>query len=123
MKAWRADGCDFFSTFEAMRALLDHVRGGGGPAAIELDTERFYGHFEGDPQRYRGPGELDRIRAQRDCLKIFRERVGDYGQIAPADLEAIDAEVARLIDEAVAEAKAAPPPAPEQLLEDVYVSY
>ena len=33
--------------------------------AIELDTERFYGHFEGDPQRYRGKGELDRIRELR----------------------------------------------------------
>ena len=66
-----------FDTYETMRELLEYVRGGGGPAAIELDTERFYGHFEGDPQRYRGPGELDRIRETRDCLKIFRARVGE----------------------------------------------
>src|SRR5262249_25824843 len=59
MKAWQANGCDFFDTFETMRELLDYVRAGHGPAAIELDTERFYGHFEGDPQRYRGPGEID----------------------------------------------------------------
>ena len=121
MKAWRADGCDFFSTFEAMNEVLEHVRGGGGPAAIELDTERFYGHFEGDPQRYRGPGELDRIRDQRDCLKAFRARVGD--QLEIAELDAIDAEVAQLIEDATAEAKAASPPTPEQVLEDVYVSY
>ena len=123
MKAWRADGCDFFATFEAMRELLEHVRGGGGPAAIELDTERFYGHFEGDPQRYRGPGELDRIRGERDCLKAFRARVADYGSVDPAELDRIDQEVATLIEEATAEAKAAPPPAPESVLEDVYVSY
>jgi len=123
MKAWRANGCDFFSTFEAMREVLEHVRSGGGPAAIELDTERFYGHFEGDPQRYRGPGELDRIREQRDCLKAFRERVGEYGNVTSDELDAVDSEVAQLIEEAVSEAKSAPPPPPEQVLEDVYVSY
>ena len=123
MKAWRANGCDFFSTFEAMRELLEHVRTGGGPAAIELDTERFYGHFEGDPQRYRASGELERIRTERDCLRSFRERVGEFAQIASDDLDPIDAEVGRAIEEAVAEAKAAPPPTSEQLLEDVYVSY
>src|SRR3546814_8006319 len=64
MKAWRANGCDYFDTYDAMRELLDHVRAGNGPAAIELDTESFYGHFEGDPQRYRGPGELDRLREE-----------------------------------------------------------
>ena len=123
MKAWRADGCDFFATFDAMRDVLDHVRGGGGPAAIELDTERFYGHFEGDPQRYRGVGELDRIREERDCLKAFRATVGDRQLLDLADLDRIDAEVAALIDRCVAEARAAPPPEPEDVLEDVYVSY
>jgi pyruvate dehydrogenase E1 component alpha subunit len=123
MKAWRANGCDFFDTYDTMRELLDYVRAGNGPAAIELDTERFYGHFEGDPQRYRGPGELDRIRAERDALKIFRARVGDAGLLDPADLDAIDAEVAQLIEEAVTEARAAPPPDPASVAEDVYVDY
>ncbi|MFN3591192.1 MAG: thiamine pyrophosphate-dependent dehydrogenase E1 component subunit alpha [Thermaurantiacus sp.] len=123
MKVWRADGCDFLATWEAMRDLLEHVRGGGGPAAIELETERFYGHFEGDPQRYRGPGELERIRAERDCLKIFRARVGEAGLLDADALDAIDAEVATLIDEAVAEARAAPVPLPEDVLEDVYAVY
>ena len=72
MKAWRANGCDYFDTYETMRELLDYVRAGNGPAAIELDTERFYGHFEGDPQRYRGPGELDRIRESLLTLRSAR---------------------------------------------------
>src|SRR3546814_7959773 len=28
MKAWRANGCDYFDTYDAMRELLDHVRAG-----------------------------------------------------------------------------------------------
>ncbi|AOF94668.1 thiamine pyrophosphate-dependent dehydrogenase E1 component subunit alpha [Sphingobium sp. SA2] len=123
MRAWRADGCDYFDTYEVMRELLDYVRAGNGPAAIELDTERFYGHFEGDPQRYRGPGEIDRIRETRDCLKSFRARVGEAKLIDMAQLDAIDAEVAQLIDEATAEARAAEVPDPASVAEDVYVTY
>ncbi len=123
MKAWRANGCDYFDTYAAMRELLEHVRGGGGPAAIELDTERFFGHFEGDPQRYRGKGELDRIREERDCLKAFRASVSEAGLLDLADLDAIDASVAQEIDIAVAEARAAPPPDPATVAEDVYVDY
>lgn len=123
MKVWRANGCDYFDTHNAMGELLDHVRGGRGPAAIELDTERFFGHFEGDPQRYRGKGELDRIRDERDCLKAYRRKVAEAGWLDPTDLDAVDAEVTVLIDAAVAEARAAPPPNPETVVEDVYVDY
>ncbi|SFS09501.1 thiamine pyrophosphate-dependent dehydrogenase E1 component subunit alpha [Sphingomonas jatrophae] len=123
IKAWRANGCDYFDTFETMREVLDYVRAGNGPAAVELDTERFFGHFEGDPQRYRGPGEVDRIRAERDCLQAFRQRVTEASLLDHGDLDAVDAEVLRLIDEAVDEARAAPVPTPEMVLEDVYISY
>ena len=123
MKAWRANGCDFFDTYETMRELLDYVRAGNGPAAIELDTERFYGHFEGDPQRYRGPGEIDRIRETRDCLKSFRARVAEAQLLDIAQLDAIDVEVGQLIDEATAEARAADGPDPASVAEDVYVAY
>jgi len=123
MKAWRANGSDFFNTYAAMREVLEYVRAGNGPAAIELDTERFYGHFEGDPQRYRGPGELDRIQRDRDCLKAFRASVGKAKLIEPVDLDEVDDEVAALIEAATVEAKAAPPPDPAHVDEDVYVSY
>lgn len=123
MKAWRANGCDYFDTYEKMHELLSYVRAGHGPAAIELDTERFYGHFEGDPQRYRGDGELDRIREKRDCLKAFRARVDAEKLLNPADLDAVDAEVAALIEVAIAEARAAPASDPATVAEDVYVEY
>ena len=123
MKAWRANGCDYFDTYDTMRELLYYVRAGNGPAAIELDTERYFGHFEGDPQRYRGKGELDRIRAERDCLKSFRARVGEAKLLDAAELDAIDAEVAILIEAAVVEARAGAAPDPATVADDVYVEY
>jgi pyruvate dehydrogenase E1 component alpha subunit len=123
MLARKGDGCDFFATYEVIQDVLEHCRRGRGPAAVELDTERFFGHFEGDPQRYRGPGELTRLRATRDCLQLFRERARRDSLLDTAELDAIDADVLRLIESAVVEARAAPPPRPEEVLEDVYASY
>ena len=84
---------------------------------------RMYGHFEGDQQTYRAKGELDDIRANKDCIKMFSERVVEAGVIPRAELDAIDREVAREIDEAVVFAKAAPLPTAADLTTDVYVNY
>lgn len=123
MKVWRGNGVDFFSVHDTMREVLEYVRAGNGPAAVEFDTERFFGHFEGDPQRYRGEGELDRIRETRDCLKIFRASVTGAALLTDDDLDKLDAEVLQQIEDAVEAARAAPRPTAENVLEDVYIAY
>ena len=123
MKVWRADGTDFFAVHDTMREVLEHVRAGAGPAAVEFDTERFFGHFEGDPQRYRGEGEIDRLRETRDCLKNFRAKVTNASLLSHADLDAVDADVMDAIEAAVGAARAADRPTAEDVLADVYISY
>jgi TPP-dependent pyruvate/acetoin dehydrogenase alpha subunit len=116
-------GDDFFAVHEAAREAVERARAGQGPSAIEVDTCRFYGHHSGDAQLYRGRDEVRRLREERDPLKHFRARVIEAALLESDALDAIDAEVARLIDRAVAAARAAPPPPAEALLTDVYVSY
>lgn len=124
MKVWRADGTDFFAVHDTFREVLEYVRvPGNGPAAVEFDTERFFGHFEGDPQRYRGDGELDRLRAERDCLKIFRKAVTGAALLDDADLDKLDADALGAIESAVQASRAAARPAPENVLDNVYISY
>jgi pyruvate dehydrogenase E1 component alpha subunit len=123
MKVWRADGTDFFAVHDTMREVLAYVRGGGGPAAVEFDTERFFGHFEGDPQRYRGPGELDHLRETRDCLKKFRASVTGARLLADEDLDAVDTDALDAIEAAVQAARAADRPTAQDVLTDVYISY
>ena len=72
---------------------------------------------------YRLPGEVSKIREEKDSLKTFRKRVMSAGLLEGKDLDAVDVEVARLIDEAVAAAEAAPAPKEADLATDVYVSY
>lgn len=117
------DGSDFFAVHEASREAVERARAGGGPSAIEMRITRFYGHFEGDPQIYRAADEVASLRQNFDCLKIFRARVTAANLLEPAQLDAIDAEVAALIDRAVAMAKAAPFPSAADLTTDVYVKY
>ena len=121
--AIRANGCDFHEAFAKAGEAVEHCRRGKGPVAIEFDTERFYGHFEGDPQRYRAKDEVATFRETMDCLKRFRARVASEGRIAQPELDAIDADVLVAIDRIVAEAKAAPAPAEADLYTDVYIHY
>jgi pyruvate dehydrogenase E1 component alpha subunit len=117
------DGTDFFAVHEAAGEVIRRAREGGGPALLECKMIRFFGHFEGDQQTYRGRGEVEDLRANRDCLRAFSDKVVVAGVVKPAELEAIDSEVKDLIERAVAEAKAAPMPVAQDLLTDVYVRY
>jgi len=117
------DGHDFFAVREAASAAIERARSGGGPSLVECKTDRYYGHFEGDQQKYRAPGEVERLREDKDCLKRFEQAVTESGQLAADDLRAVDAEVADLIDRAVDAARGAPLPVVDDLLTDVYVTY
>ncbi len=117
------DGHDFFAVYEAAGEAIKRAREGGGPSLLECKLNRYYGHFEGDAQTYRGPDEVKKLRESRDCLAMFRERVTEAGLLDAADLDAIDGEAEAQIDGAVAKAKVAPPPTAADLLTDVYVSY
>jgi pyruvate dehydrogenase E1 component alpha subunit len=117
------DGHDFFAVHEAAGQAIARARAGGGPTLLECKVNRYYGHFEGDQQTYRGENEVEEIRAGRDCLTQFRARVTAASMAEDSDLDAIDDEVGALIDAAVAEAKAGPDPTEADLLTDVYVRY
>ena len=117
------DGTDFFAVHEAAGEIIRRARDGGGPSLLECKMVRFYGHFEGDAQTYRGPGELDDIRTNHDCLRKFARQVTSAGVIDETALAAIDREVLALIESAVQQAKAAPLPTLADLTTDVYVTY
>lgn len=121
MPAEKVDGTDFFAVYEVAQKAIERARRGEGPSVIETITNRFYGHFEGDPGLIRSKEELDYVKAHKDPLKIFREKV--QGQIEASKLDAIDAEAKANVDAAVAQARAASYPEVSQLTTDVYVSY
>ncbi len=121
--AVQIDGRDLFAVHEAAGDAVERARTGGGPSLIHVKLDRFFGHFEGDAMTYRGEGEIELARKERDPLTIFRKRVTEAGLLEHSQLDALDAEVAAEIEESVSLAKAGAMPVAAKLLTDVYVSY
>jgi len=117
------DGHDFFAVYEAAGEAVKRARDGGGATLIECKLNRYFGHFEGDAQTYRGADEVKKLRETKDCISGFAKRVTGAGMLTRAELDAIDKQVLAQIDSAVAQAKAAPMPTAKDLVTDVYMSY
>ena len=123
MPGVQVDGHDFFAVHAAAGEAIARARAGDGPSLLHVKLNRYFGHFEGDGMTYRAPDEVAGLRAMKDCLKLFRRKVGEAQLLDAATLDAMDAEVEALIDESVHAAKAAAMPTAADLLTDVYVSY
>jgi pyruvate dehydrogenase E1 component alpha subunit len=112
------DGQDADLVYRAAQTAYAKARAGGGPSLIECKTYRYSGHSRADPAKYRPAGELEKWR-ERDPIKIYRERLIQFG----VDEKAIDqivADVKRRVDEATEKCRAAPPPPGDSLTTDVY---
>ncbi len=116
------DGMDIFAVYEAAGEAIARARRGEGPSLIECKTFRYYGHFEGDAITYRTKEEVDSYRS-RDAIQALRRSIVQRGIAAAQELEAVDKQVQERIDDAWRFAEAAPLPAPEDALTDVYVKY
>lgn len=113
------DGDDVVAVYEAARDAVARVRDGGGPMLLECVTHRWRGHYEGDPQVYRQPEELESL--EDHCpIRRFKARLIDERVITEADYEAIETRVRRAIDEAVDYARESPEPDPETLAHYTY---
>ena len=122
MPALKMDGTDLFDTYATCRKAVSHCRAGKGPIAIEADVIRFRGHFEGDPQAYRGKNEIKTLMKDRDCLQLVAKRAIKEKLATRAQLNKIDKEVAALMEASAEAALAAPGPSTAELLTDVYAS-
>jgi pyruvate dehydrogenase E1 component alpha subunit len=116
------DGLDVLAVYEAAGEAIARARRGEGPTLIEAKTYRFYGHEEGDMATYRTKEEVEAYR-QRDPIVALRRYLLSHDIVGESNLSAIDARVQVQINRAYHQAEAAPWPAPEEALDDVYVSY
>jgi pyruvate dehydrogenase E1 component alpha subunit len=115
------DGQDVVAVFDAVQRAVARARSGGGPSLIECKTYRYYGHHQGDDTlRYRTKEEEQAAR-ERDCVQRFRQFVQTHALLTTAEVEAIDARVKALLDEAVEFAEKSPVPEAEELYRHVYV--
>ena len=114
------DGMDGIAVYQTVRPAVDQARHGGGPFLIEAKCYRLWPHSsDDDDSRYRTKTELEEW-AQKDPIKLFRERVESDGIFPQEDLDEIEARVEEEIREAAQWALMQPDPAPEDALGFVY---
>ncbi len=123
MPAVEIDGFDFFAVYDAMSEAVERARNGEGPSLLHIKTARFYGHFVGDAQTYRADDEIEKLRAEKDCLKVFREKVVEAGLLTDEQLDEIFAAEKDRVQDAAVAAQAAPRATKADLMTDVYGSY
>lgn len=113
-----ADGMDVIAVYEAAHEATERARNGLGPTLIECKTYRFYGSFEGDPQRYRTKSEREEW-LTKDPLN-FGEKLVKQDILTDADLQKIDQEARSAVDEAVEYARESPYPEAEEVTKDLF---
>lgn len=111
------DGNDVIAVWQAANAAVRRARAGEGPSLLECRTYRLRGHVESEGSflqgRYRSDEEVAAW-ATRDPITRLAGYMDEHA-IAPASArEAIEAEIAATVAEAVAYATASPYPPPEQ---------
>jgi len=113
------DGMDVIAVMEAAQEATQFVRGGGGPYFLELRTYRFRAHSMFDAELYRSKAEVERWK-QYCPIAGFVKRATAAGWLAAGELDCIEAEVAREVEQAVAFAEAGTWEPVELLTRDVY---
>ena len=111
------DGNDVVATASVMAQVVDRVRAGEGPFLVEAATYRWHGHYEGDPERYRSPDELEEWRA-RDPL-LVHEAVLRAAGVGDDELKALEASSTAALDVAVEAARRLANPDPANVTDFV----
>jgi acetoin:2,6-dichlorophenolindophenol oxidoreductase subunit alpha len=112
------DGNDVVAVREAVTRLARRARAGDGPAVLEAETYRHFGHSRADPATYRPAEEVERW-LKHDPLDVARGRLAELG-VAEETLAAADERARDVVERAVDAAKNAPPPDPAEALTDVW---
>jgi 2-oxoisovalerate dehydrogenase E1 component len=113
------DGNDVLAVYAAAGEAVERARAGDGPTLLACRTYRTRAHSEGMRDAgYRSREEVEAWRA-RDPIPRLRTHIVDTFDVRQ-QLDAIDADVAALVDAGLDWAKASPWPDPATVLEHVY---
>jgi TPP-dependent pyruvate/acetoin dehydrogenase alpha subunit len=118
MPGERIDGNDPTSLRQRISQAIAAAREGGGPILLELMTARLVGHYIGDAEQYRIPGELDRAH-ETEPVSVLTRRLIDAG-CSRETLDRVEADAREEIEAAAAAALVAPLADPATAKDHVY---
>ncbi|MEO5669429.1 MAG: thiamine pyrophosphate-dependent dehydrogenase E1 component subunit alpha [Ramlibacter sp.] len=111
------DGNDVLAVHASAGAAIAAVRSGAGPRLLHAVTYRLKGHVSVDPAAYRDQQEVDAARLADPVIRARAQAI-ERGAVA-TQLDAIDRAAKDEVTAALAQADAAPWPAPREAFDDV----
>ena len=106
--------------FAAVGAAVARARAGEGPTLVEVKVDRFYGHFQGDPENYRPKGEVEALR-KKDALTAYEARLKEAGLLDAARVQEIRGRARARVEHAIAFARQSDYPPAEEAFAHVFV--
>ncbi|MBV6517933.1 MAG: pyruvate dehydrogenase [Candidatus Brocadia sp.] len=115
------DGNNVVEVYTAAKEAYEIARNGGGPAFIECKTMRMHGHSEHDSAKY-VPRELLEEWKKKDPLLHMETYLMKNHISEKEELDSIDLQAKKEIEEAEAFAEESPYPEPGDVLRGVYAT-
>jgi 2-oxoisovalerate dehydrogenase E1 component len=117
----RVDGNDPMAVYATAGDAIARARRGEGPTLIEAVCHRLQGHSFGSDDAHMERKALDAAKPAAP-IGAFRARLLAAGVASESEFVLLEKGIRADVDDAVAFARAAPPPAPEELYTDVFAS-
>lgn len=121
MPGVRVERNDTLEVFEVAGEAIARARRGEGPSLIEVKTDRYLGHFQGDAEVYRPKGEVEELR-KHDPIPALAAHLRKRGLLDDRKDEEIRARAHQRVTAAYEFARSSAYPDPAEALERVFVS-
>lgn len=120
MPSFAVDGMSCEAVHNAISLAAKHARSGNGPTLLEMKTYRYRGHSMSDPATYRSKEELENYK-KLDPIELVLTSLKKNKWITEKEIEATEAKVKAIVDDAVKFADESPFPDAAELYRDVYM--
>ncbi len=120
MPGIRVPNNDAQEVFEAVAPAIARARRGEGPSLIEVKTDRYLGHFQGDPEVYRPKDEVATLR-KNDPIPKLAGVLKSRSMMNDTEESTIVARAKKRVADAFEFARESDYPAAQDALHDVFV--
>lgn len=110
---------DPLKVFAAAGQAVQRAREGKGPTLIEVKTDRYMGHFQGDPEVYREKGEVNTLK-QHDPINLLRRQLLEKHLLDEGADDALRERSSARIQKAFEFGRSSPYPEPQDALLHVF---
>ena len=80
----RVENNDAVEVYDVVGGAVARARRGEGPSLIEVSTDRYLGHFQGDAEAYRPENEVNKLR-ENDPIERLQKQLKDGGMTESED--------------------------------------